>query len=181
MYNAFEKISAAGKWYVESFEAVSSQALAGVEQLSQLNLAVSKAVVAESFDHIESFLSVRDPQQLFALQVAMVQPMAEKSASYGRQVYDIVQSTGSEIAKVAEAKMNEAQQAFIAVVDDAVKNAPVGSEAAMALFKNAFSASQEAIQTAQNAARQAVATTESNMESMADQGAGAVKSVSRKR
>lgn len=181
MNNVFEPFTAAGKSSIETFEAVAGPALSGVEQMAQLNMAVSKAVLAESFDHAQSLLSLRDPQQMLVLFGEMVQPMAERMASYGRQAYEIMQSTGAEIAKVTEAKMNEAQQAFVAAVDDAVKNAPVGSEAAMAMFRNAFSASQDAIATAQNAARQAVAKTEANMESATDQAVATVKNVSRKR
>ena len=181
MNNVLEQIAAAGRSNVETFQTVTGHAISGVEQISQLNMTVSKAFVAEAFERMQSMMSLRDPQQLFGLFGEMVQPMAERSASYGRQVYEIMQSTGAEIAKVTEASMSEAQQSFVAAIDDAVKNAPAGSEAAVAMFKNAFSASQDAISTAQNAARQAVAKTEANAESATDQAVATVKNVSRKR
>ncbi|MEO8249891.1 MAG: phasin family protein, partial [Burkholderiales bacterium] len=128
-----QEFAAAGKANVESFEQIAGTALAGVEQLAHLNLAVAKAVFAESFDHVQSLMNVRDPQQFIALQAGMMQPSAEKATSYGRQVYEIVSNTGAEIAKSFEGKMTEAQQAFVAAVDSAAKNAPAGSETAVAL------------------------------------------------
>ena len=181
MTNATQQFSAVGKSNVETFENVASQMLAGAEQLSHLNLAVAKAALAESFEHMQSLMSVRDPQQFIALQAGMLQPMAEKTVSYGRQVYEIVSTTGADIAKVSEGKMAEAQQSLMSAVDNAMKNAPAGSEAAVAMFKSAFSASQDAINTAQNAARQVVTTAESNMASMSDQASNTAKAAAKKR
>ena len=181
MTNANQQFAAASQANVETIEHIAGTALAGVEQLAHLNLAVAKAVFAESFDHVQSLLNVRDPQQFIALQSGMIQPAAEKSVSYGRQVYEIVNNTGAEIAKTVEAKMAESQQALAAAVENAAKNAPVGSETAVALFKSAFSASQDAIQSAQNAAKQAVETAESNVSSMTDRAVSTTKAAARKR
>lgn len=176
-----QKYVEAGKTSVESFEHLAGVVLSGFEQLAHLNLAVSKAAVAESFDHVQALMSVRDPQQFIALQAGLVQPILEKSASYGRQVYDIVNGVGAEFARAIEDKMAEAQQAFVAAMDNAVKNAPAGSETAVALFKSAMSASQEAIQSAQNAARQVVQTAETNVVNATEQAVSTTKAAARKR
>ena len=176
-----EKFAQTGKSNVESFEQVAGAMLAGAEQLAHLNLAASRAAIADSFEHVQSLLEVRDPQQFIALQAGTVQPMVEKSVSYGRQVYDIVSSTGAEVARSLEGKIAEAQQAFVAAMDSAVRNAPAGSETAVALFKSALTASQDAIQSAQNAAKQAVQSAESNLATMTEQAVGTTKAVAKKR
>lgn len=176
-----EKFAETTQSNVQSFEQLAGAMLSGVEQLAHLNLAASKATIAESFDHLQSLMSVRDPQQWLALQAGLVQPTVEKSVSYGRQVYDIMSSTGAEFARAMEGKVAEAQQAFAATMDNMARNAPAGSETAVALFKSAMSASQDAIQTAQNAAKQVAHSAESNMTSMTEQAAGTAKSVAAKK
>ena len=92
-------------------------------------------------------LSVKDAQELLALQTSLLQPAAEKAAAYGRHVYEIAASTGAEVSRVAEAQAAEAQAKFMAIVDTAVKNAPAGTENAVALVKSAVAAANNAIET----------------------------------
>ena len=49
------------------------------------------------------------------------------------------------------------------MIEGASKNAPQGSEAAVAMFKSAMTASQNAIETAQKAMKQVTETAEANM------------------
>ena len=178
MNEFYQTVNNAAKSNIDSFQAVAQQMLGGMEQVGQLNLAVSKAIVGESLEHAQSLLDLRDPQQFITMQAGMLQPMAEKSASYLRQLYEIASGTNAEIRKLAEGQMKEAQQNFTAMVDSAMKNAPSGTEAAAAMFRNAFNASQDAITSAQDAARQAVATTEQNMSAISDQVSSTVRSAS---
>ncbi len=176
MNEIYQSFANAAKSHVEGFQSMSEQMLSCVEQLGQLNLAASKASVGESVQQVQSMLDVRDPQQLIALQAGMIQPIAEKSASYLRQMFEIISSTNVEIGKLAEGQMKDAQQSFASMMDTAMKNAPVGTEAAASMFRTAFDASQSAINTAQNAARQAVATTEQNVSAMSDQALSTARS-----
>ena len=178
MNDLYQNLNGVAKSNFNNFQAIAQHLLGGMEQVGQLNLAVSKAVAGESLEHVQSLLDVRDAQQFITMQAGAMQPMAEKSASYLRQIYDIVSSTNAEIGKLAEGQMQEVQQNFTAMMDSAMKNAPAGTEAATAMFRNAFNASQDAINSAQSAARQAVATTEQNMSAMSDQAVSTVRSVS---
>ena len=96
---------------------------------------------------IQAALSVKDAQELLALQAGLIQPAAEKAAAYSRHVYDIAASTGAEVGRVAEAQAAEAQAKFMAVVDNAVKNAPAGTENAVALVKSAVAAANNAFES----------------------------------
>lgn len=178
MNEFYQNLTAAAKSNMDGFQAVTHQMFGGVEQIGQLNLAASKAAVGESLEHTQSLLDVRDPQQFMTMQAGMIQPMGEKSASYLRQMYEIVSSTNAEVGKLVEGQAKEAQANFMAMMDAAMKSAPMGTEAATAMFRNAFNASQDAINTAQDAARQAVAATEQNMSAMSDQVVSTARSAS---
>ena len=79
-------------------------------------------------------------------------------------MYEIAASTGAEVSRVAEAQAAEAQAKFMAIVDTAVKNAPAGTENGVALIKSAVAAANNAIETAQKAAKQAAEVAEANFQ-----------------
>ena len=95
------------------------------------------AKVGEVADTTRAALSIKDAQELVALQQGLLQPAAEKAAAYGRHVYDIAAATNAEVTKAAESQLADAQKQYMALVDTAVKNAPAGSENAVALVKSA--------------------------------------------
>ncbi|HEY1393584.1 MAG TPA: TIGR01841 family phasin, partial [Methylibium sp.] len=110
--------------------------------------------------------SVKDAQELLALQAGLLQPAAEKAAAYSRHVYDIASATNAEVSKVAEETVADAQQKFLSLVDTAVKNAPAGTESAVALVKSAVNAANNAFESVQKAAKQAADVAEANMQAL---------------
>ena len=118
-----DQIVAANKANLETLVGLTNKAFAGVEQLIELNLAAAKAALADSQSQAQAALSVKDAQQLLALQASMFQPLAEKAVTYNRHLYDIASSTGADFSKAFEGKVAEAQQAFQNLVDNAAKNA----------------------------------------------------------
>jgi phasin family protein len=179
-FNA-EQMTATSKANVEALKALSTQAYAGFEQLVELNLTATKALVTESFSHAQALLSAKDAQQVLALQSGLVQPLTEKSVAYGRHVYTIASDAGAEFSKQIEAKLAETQQVIAQLVDNVVKNAPAGTEPAVALFKTAFTSSQNAIETAQASAKKALELAESNVTAATNQAVKAVTSASKKK
>ena len=157
-----EQVVAAQKANIETLFGLTNKAFEGVEKLVELNLQVAKAALGEVADTTRAALSVKDAQELLALQATMLQPAAEKAASYSRHLYDIAAATQAEVAKVAEAQFAEAQKNFASTVDSAMKNAPAGSENAVALVKSAMAAANNAYESVSKAAKQAADVAEAN-------------------
>ena len=164
-----EQILAANKANVQSLFELTQKAIAGVEQLVELNLQVAKAAMADVQGNAHAALSVKDAQELMALQQSMLQPAAEKAVAYGRQVYDILAASNAEVTRMAEAQFAGAQQAANALVDNAVKNAPAGTENVVGMLKNAMVAANQAAETAQKAVKQAAQVAEANVQAMTSQ------------
>lgn len=162
MNNPAEQIIAANKANMDAFEGAAKKAYAGVEKLVELNMAASKAALGESFNHAKAVMSVKTPQEFMSLQAAFFQPMAEKSTAYFQHVQSIATEGSEEFTKQFEAKVAEAQKALGASVDQLVKNAPAGSEAAVAAFQSALSQSQKAVESAQATIKKASATAQAN-------------------
>jgi N-dimethylarginine dimethylaminohydrolase len=114
-----------------------------------------------------------------ALQQSLLQPAGEKGAAYTRSAYEIAASTGAAVSGVVEAQFAEAQAKFLALVDTAVKNAPAGSENVVALIKSQVAAANNAIETAQKAAKQAVEVAEANFQAVTKQAARAGQATSK--
>ena len=161
-----EQVVAAQKANVETLFGLTNKAFEGVERLVELNLQVAKTAMTEAAANTKAVLSVKDAQELLALQATLLQPTAEKAAAYSRHVYDIAAATNAEVTKVAEAQMADAQAKVAGLVDTAVKNAPAGSETAVAMVKSAMTAASNAYESVAKAAKQATDVAEANFAAM---------------
>lgn len=175
MNNPAEQFIAANKANMEAFEGAFGQAFAGVEKLVELNMAATKTAMGESFGHVQAALSAKTPQEFMTVQTGYFQPMAAKSAAYFQHVQSIATEGSADFTKQVEAQMADAQKAFGASVDQLVKNAPAGSEAAVAAFQNALNNSQKAVESAQAAIKKATAAAQANFVAASKQAADVAK------
>jgi phasin family protein len=175
-----EQLLAAQKANVETLFGLTTKAFEGVEKLVELNVTASKAALTEAAETTQSILSVKDAQELLALQAALFQPLAEKTAAYSRHLYDIASATGAEFNKTFEFQVADAQKKFLAVVDNAAKNAPAGSETAVAVFKSAVAAGNNALESVQKAVKQATDVAEANFNAVANTAVNATKATATK-
>ncbi|MBC7480811.1 MAG: TIGR01841 family phasin [Rhizobacter sp.] len=161
-----EQVIAAQKASLETLFGLTNKAFEGIEKLVELNLQVARAALGEAAETTKAALSVKDAQELMALQAGLLQPAAEKAAAYSRHLYDIAAATSAEVNKVAEATAAETQSKFMSAVDGAMKSAPAGSENAVALVKSAVAAANNAFEGVQKAVKQATDAAEANFQSI---------------
>jgi phasin family protein len=176
-----EQVLASQKATIETLFGLTGKAFEGVEKLVELNMTASKAALAEAAGTTEAILSVKDAQELLALQASLFQPLAEKTAAYSRHLYDIAAGTGAEFGKQFEAQASEAQKKFLSLVDNAAKNAPAGSETAVAVFKSAVAAGNNALESVQKAVKQATDVAEANFNAVANQAVNVGKTTTAKK
>ena len=171
-----EQMLAAQKANLATLFDLGQKAFEGVEKVMELNLQVAKTSFEEVSEHAKAVLAVKDAQELLALHASLLQPSAEKAAAYSRHLYDIASGTSAEVSKLAETQMAEAQSKFASVVDNAVKNAPAGTENAVVLVKSAIAAANNAFESVQKAVKQASDVAEANFNAVASTAADAAKS-----
>jgi phasin family protein len=174
-----EQVLASQKATVETLFGLTSKAFEGVEKLVELNLTAAKAALAEAAGSTQSILGVKDAQELLALQASLFQPLAEKTAAYSRHLYDIAAGAGAEFGKTFEAQATDAQKKFMSVVDNAAKNAPAGSETAVAVFKSAVAAGNNALESVQKAVKQATEVAEANFNAVANTAVASTKATAK--
>jgi phasin family protein len=162
-----EQLLASQKANIETLYGLTNKAFEGVEKLVELNLQATKAALAASASHSQALLSVKDAQELLALQAGLFQPLAEKAAAYSRQLYDIASGTSAEFGRAFENKVAEAHAKMSSLVDNAAMNAPAGSETAVAVLKSAVAAGNNAFESVQKAVKQFSEVAEANFKAVA--------------
>lgn len=162
MFNTPEQLLSLQKSALETLQAVTLKSVEGLEKLTELNLQVVKATVAESNDQTATLFAVKDPKALTALFSTGAQPAAEKAVSYAKHVYEITADTGAEIAKIFEKQVAEGNRQLNAVIDAASKNAPAGTEGIVTFVKSAVSSANTAYDQVNKATKQVVDIAEAN-------------------
>ena len=176
-----EQVVASHKANLETLFGLTNKAFEGVEKIVELNMTASRAALSEVADHTQSVLSVKDAQELMALQQSLLQPLAEKTAAYSRHLYDIATATSAEFTKAAEGQAADAQKKFAGLVDSAAKNAPAGSESMVATMKSSVAAANTALESVQKAVKQATDVAEANFNAVAATATSATKQAAKKR
>jgi phasin family protein len=176
-----DQVVASQKASIDTLFGLTHKAFEGMEKLVELNVQASKAALAETANHTQAVMGVKDAQELLALQASLMQPLAEKAAAYSRHLYDIASGTTAEFSKAVESHTADVQAKFVNLVDSAAKNAPAGSETAVALMKGTMSAATNAFESVQKAVKQAADMAEANFAAVSTTAVNATKTASKKR
>lgn len=163
MYTTPEKLASANKANVETLLTLANTAFASAERLAALNLNTARTLLEESVSNAKSLLGAKDAQDLVGLQSSLGQPAVEKIAAYSRSVYEIATQTQEEISKVFEGQFAELNKNVASALDIAAKNAPAGSDVAVAAVKSAIAAANSAFDSMTKAAKQVTEIAEANV------------------
>lgn len=163
MYTTPEKLASANKANVETLLTLANTAFASAERLAALNLNTARTLLEESVSNAKSLLGAKDAQDLVGLQSSLGQPAVEKIVAYSRSVYEIATQTQEEISKVFEGQFAELNKNVASALDIAAKNAPAGSDVAVAAVKSAIAAANSAFDSMTKAAKQVTEIAEANV------------------
>ncbi|MBZ2209119.1 TIGR01841 family phasin [Massilia soli] len=162
-----EQISNATKANMEAqfamFSSLTTKAFEGMEKLVELNLTAAKATLEESSQTAKQLMSAKNPQEFFTLSAAQAQPTAEKAMSYGRQVAAIATGAQQEFTRAAEEQIAEGGRKVLSLVDEVTKNAPAGTENAVAAFKAGLTNASAGYEQFTKTAKQAAQVVETNV------------------
>jgi hypothetical protein len=89
--------------------------------------------------------------------------LAERVQSYSREVFEIASSVEAEWARLAQAQCEDYSKRAQALVDDVVKSAPTGSDAAIDAWKSAMAATNTVVDSLRKGYQQAAQVVESNL------------------
>ncbi len=162
-FNAPEQFAAANKANIETLMTIANTAFASAERLAALNLNTARAMLEDGVANAKALMAAKDPQAFLSLQTSLAQPAVEKAVAYSRSVYEISTQTTEELSKVFEGKFADLNKNVATALDPAAKNAPAGSDGAVAAVKQAIAAANSAYDSMSKAAKQVAEIAEANV------------------
>ena len=163
MYVTPEQIQAAQKANVEAVLAVASSQFSTMEKLASLNVTAFKAAFEDGLANTRALMGAKDVQEFTSLQSTLAQPALEKAIAWSKNVYEVATSANAEMSKLAEKQTAEWNENFAAMLEKATKNAPAGSDVAVAAMKQMITAANSAYDNLNKAAKQATEMAEANV------------------
>src|SRR5437016_8100838 len=87
------------------------------------------------------------------MQNAFTQPAIEKAIAFSKIVYEVATEANAELSKVAERRVAEWNENLVTLLDKVSKNAPAGSDVAVAAVKSMLAAANSAYDNLTKAAK----------------------------
>jgi phasin family protein len=163
MYVTPEQIQAAQKANVETLLAVANAQFAALEKLANLNASAVKSAFEDSIANARALLGAKDVQEFVTLQNSFAQPAVDKAIAYSKSVYEVATEANSELTRVGERRVAEWNENFVSLLDKVSKNAPAGSDVAVAAVKSMLAAANSAYDNMNKVAKQATEIAEANV------------------
>lgn len=168
MYVSPEQVTASGKAGVESILGFANAQFAACERLWALQIGATKSAFEDSMNYTRAMMGAKDVQEAVNLSAAAAQPALEKSLAYSRKVYEVSTQTQGELTKLVEAQTAELNRNLATLIDKFAKNAPAGSDVAVAAVKSALAAANTAYDSFSKVAKQANEMAEANFNAAAN-------------
>ena len=162
MYVTPEQVVATNKAGVEALIGLAHSQFAAFERVSALTFNATKSVFEDSVAHTKALMGAKDVQELVNLNTAATQPSIEKVIAYSRSVYDVTTQTQGDLTKLVESQASEFNKSVVSLVDKVSKNAPAGSDVAVAAVKSALAAANSAYDSMSKMSKQATELAEAN-------------------
>jgi phasin family protein len=175
MYVTPEQIQAAAKTNVETFLAVANTQFAALEKFAGIQASAVKSVFEDSINNTRALLGAKDVQEFVNLQNSFAQPALEKAIAYSKSVYEVATGANAELSKVAERRVAEWNESFVTLLDKVSKNAPAGSDVAVAAVKSMLAAANSAYDNMTKVAKQATEIAEANVAAATETARGLAK------
>jgi hypothetical protein len=147
MYVTPEQIQAAGKANVDAMLSLAATQFAAIEKLATLNAHAVKTAFEDSVSNTRALFSAKDVQEFVS----------------SKSVYEVATETNAEMSKAAEKRAADWNENFTALLDKAVKNAPAGSDVAVAGIKSMLAAANSAYDNFTKVTKQATEIAEANV------------------
>ena len=142
---------------MQTFNALASKAVQGVEQVVALNMATAKQSMENTLAASRQFSQAPDPQAAIDALSARMQPGVSEASAYGEQLRQIISEIQNEFQQAADTHLVEAKNTLSALIYDVTQNVKPGQENAVEIIKaaieNAFRGYEQVTQSTRDAMR----------------------------
>jgi len=142
---------------VETFNALASKAVQGVEQVVALNMATAKNSMDGALAAGRQMSQASDPKTAIDNLQARLQPGIQGAQAYGEQLRQIVADIQNDFQQAADTHLVEAKNTLSALIYDVTQNVKPGQENAVEIIKaaidNAFKGYEQVTMSTREAMR----------------------------
>jgi phasin family protein len=124
------------------------------EQFFALQMNTTKSALDEAARNMLAFATVKDVQELNTLRTKLTEASMEQAVDYSKTVYDLATGTQAKYSSLVESGVADLQSSLTDGLDKVVKNAPAGSDIAVAAMKSNLAAATAAMDNLTKAAKQ---------------------------
>lgn len=149
--------------------AFTSAFLESAEKLIKLNISTSKAALADASAAASELLTAEGPAEYFSLVRAQAKPNINRTIAYGGHLVTIVRMMHADFSNAAEAHIAGVSRKVNELVEQTVSQAPVGSEALMAVVKSTFGDTGNSYEQLTRTAKQAMDALTDNLNNVIKQ------------
>jgi phasin family protein len=163
MPNIADQMAELNNAAVLSAARLSKLSLDSAERLLALQMGFAKTALGDATRTARAASATQDPQQLLALRTKAAETAMSQWLEYARGLYEVASDAQSELSKLAEERLADLQRSVTDTVDQAAKNAPAGSDVAVAAMKSSLAAATAAFDSFTKAARHAASFTDAGV------------------
>ena len=167
MFTSPEQFASATKTLFElqmmTFNALTSKAVQGVEQVVALNMATARNSVEGAMAAGQKLREAKDAKDAMAAMASQAKPDVTGAVEYQEQMKVIIEDIRKEVHDAADSHIAEAKSALTALIYDVTQNVKPGSENAVEIIKTAIDNAFQGYEQVTQATRQAVATVEEQL------------------
>jgi len=168
MFTIPEQFSETAKAHFEAqlalINTLTKKAFESAEKMVELNLNAAKTTIGESLENSLELSSAKDPQAFIEAASAKAKPSAEQTMAYGRTLSELLKEQQTEFAKTAEILVADTSRKLSELVEEMSKNAPAGSESAIAVLKSVIANTSAGFEQLTRNTKQAVDALQANLE-----------------
>lgn len=158
-----EQFTAANKASVDALLSLANTALASAERIAALNLNTVRSMLEDGVSNAKALMGAKDPRDVMAVTAAQIQPAVEQIVAYNRSLYEISAQSKEEVTKQLESQFGDFQKQVSSLMEKAAKNAPAGSDVAVAAVKSALEAANSAFDNMKTMVKQVADIAEANI------------------
>jgi len=149
---------------MQTFNALASKTVKGVEQVVALNMSAAKDSVASTLETGRNMAQATDPKAAVQALAARMQPGVANASEYRAQLKAIIDEMHDDFRHAADSHVAEAKSTLSALIYDLTENVKPGSENAVEIMKAAIDNAFKGYEQVTQATRQAVQTVEAQFE-----------------
>ena len=163
MYVTPEQIQAASKANMEALLAVANAQFAAFEKLATINATAVKSAFEDSIANTRALIGAKDVQEPSACRAPSPSPPSRRPSPTRRACTKSPPKPTASCRRLPSAASSEWNENFVSLLDKVSKNAPAGSDVAVAAVKSMMAAANSAYDNLNKVAKQATEIAEANV------------------